>query len=398
MIGYRKRSFQRAHSLLTTLRGDPSDLLTLKALQELLLFEIIHAENNIRMLKDGKKISVVKPETKRNLSYFDKRIEGFRSSLYIWRSFGDAIAFIYLDRFSLKQTFYNTENSNIKQSAGFIQGKDGLASEICFLDYAISSGMPILLSDLTNTIRHGDACLMGEPDPYLIEIKSSKKLDGRGKKQKRNIDKLHSFFETNESDNLRGYDHLSRQATHLLEKTYECELNRCINEAKSTGLSIATPEIGLHYIVHVDKNRSISEIIDFNNLYSPLIFNLNGTKISRLWAPYMPFILNIFDLDDLWDFIQGNIVILVICEESAFSEPAASFGYKVEFRSDETSTSLSIVNNTGEPVANVLEHMIRRIGLEFFSPDWIIRTAIEFAGSANSKYGADAKVTALPPS
>jgi hypothetical protein len=41
--------------------------------------------------------------------------------------------------------------------------------------------VPALLVDLTNTIRHGDICLMGESDPCLIEMKASKNLDSRGK-------------------------------------------------------------------------------------------------------------------------------------------------------------------------------------------------------------------------
>ena len=51
MLGYRKRSFASAHALLQTLRANLEDLKTLKALQKLLLSEIIRAEEKIRGLK-----------------------------------------------------------------------------------------------------------------------------------------------------------------------------------------------------------------------------------------------------------------------------------------------------------------------------------------------------------
>ena len=49
-------------------------------------------------------------------------------------------------------------------------------NELVLLDSALKHNVPALLVDLTNTIRHGDVCLMGESDPYLIEAKASKNL------------------------------------------------------------------------------------------------------------------------------------------------------------------------------------------------------------------------------
>ena len=81
-----------------------------------------------------------------------------------------------MDKFALKHTLYSTENTNPKQDAGFIAGKEGLSNELAVIDDALEHNVPALLVDLTNTIRHGDICLMGAADPYLIEVKASKKL------------------------------------------------------------------------------------------------------------------------------------------------------------------------------------------------------------------------------
>jgi hypothetical protein len=51
MLGYRKHSFVQAHTLFRALRNDLDDLTALKKLQELLLREIVRAEEKIRQLK-----------------------------------------------------------------------------------------------------------------------------------------------------------------------------------------------------------------------------------------------------------------------------------------------------------------------------------------------------------
>src|SRR5260370_23796907 len=163
MLGYRKTSFADAHAMLTTLRGNLTDLATLKALQQLLCREILRTEKRTRELKAERKsvTSTGGKHAKRRSSILLARIEKIRQSAYVWRCFGDAIAFSYMDRFALKQTFYSTERPREKQSAGFLSDKAGLATEIAYLEFALEKNIPALLVDLTDTIRHGDVCLMG---------------------------------------------------------------------------------------------------------------------------------------------------------------------------------------------------------------------------------------------
>ena len=51
MLGYRKHSFLRAHTLLRMLRDDLEDLEALRELQKLLLQEVVRAEEKIRQHK-----------------------------------------------------------------------------------------------------------------------------------------------------------------------------------------------------------------------------------------------------------------------------------------------------------------------------------------------------------
>ena len=237
--------------MLQTLRAAPEDLVTLKELQKLLLDEIIRTEAKIRELKTALKLIKKQPEngpTTRRSSYLEGRIEGFRKSAFVWRCFGDAIAFLYMEKHALKHTFLSTENTNAKQVAGFIGDKEGLAYELAVIDSALEHNVPALLVDLTNTIRHGDICLMGEPDPHLIEVKASKTLDSRGKKQKRSLEKLRTFYETDKCEDLRGYPELRRRSSEIAEKAYVDQLNECIIEAGINGWAVRQPERGLHYI------------------------------------------------------------------------------------------------------------------------------------------------------
>src|SRR6266481_3285136 len=103
MLGYRKRSFDRAHTMLQTLRANPEDLATLKEIQKLLLREVVRTEKRIREHKAELKTikGTADSAAAERSAYLGKRIEGFRQCAYIWRCFGDAIAFLYMDKFAL---------------------------------------------------------------------------------------------------------------------------------------------------------------------------------------------------------------------------------------------------------------------------------------------------------
>ena len=336
MFGYRKHSFSSAHALLQALRANLEDLATLKELQKLLLREVIRAEEKIRELKtELKAMKGTDPASARRSAYLKNRIEGFRQCAYIWRCFGDAIAFLYMDTFALKHCFYNTENTNAKQDAGFILGKEGLANELALLDSALKHNVPALLVDLTNTIRHGDICLMGESDPYLIEVKASKKLNSRSKKQKRSLEKLRTFYKTDKVEGLRGFPELRRQAYEMPERTYVDEINECIVQSQKDGYAICQPEPGLHYIVMTQKGPGSEQVLSSLDLKASWVFFLNQAKSNRTWAPYMPFILTIKEKDHLWDFIQGNLFILVLVEPDTLCRIALDKGYTAKFDRDD---------------------------------------------------------------
>jgi hypothetical protein len=379
MLGYRKRSFDRAHTLLQALRADPEDLARLRQLQQLLLHEIIRAEEKIRELKTELKLirQTANKLNERRSSYLKNRIEGYRQCTYVWRCFGDAIAFLYVDKFALKHCFYSTENTNVKQAAGFIAGKEGLANELMQLEFALHHNVPALLVDLTNTIRHGDICLMGASDPYLIEVKTSKKLDHRGKKQKRSLEKLHSFYETDKSDGLRGVPEVRRRASGMPERTHVNQINECIIEAQKDGFAVRQPEDGLHYIVMTQNAPRADQVVSSLALKEPWAFFLNQAKSDRSWAPYLPFILTIEDKHHLWDFIRGALIIVVMVEVGRLCQIAIEHGYDVKFDRNDAEYPLRVGIPPADGMAGISAHILARIGMEFVSPEWLVLSSIE---------------------
>jgi hypothetical protein len=379
MLGYRKRPFLRAHALLQILRSDLAELDTLKELQKLLLVEIVRAEKKIRDLKSELR-SIQETggsAAKKRSQYLKNRVEGFRKCAYIWRCFGDAIAFLYMDKFALKQTYYSTENTNPKQGAGFIAHKEGLLNEIAFLEVIFAEGISALLVDLTNTIRYGDVCLMGADDPYLIEVKASKSRNSRSKKQKRSLEKLHTFLKTDKAQGMRGFSgEMRRQTNTLPERTYADQINKCITEALKVGRAICQPESGLHYIVTRHDSFDADELLGSLNLKAPWVFILNDFKRDKSWAPYLPFTLSIENREHLWGFIQGKIFIIVLVEVDTFPQIAIDHGYSAKFDRENENFPLRIEIAGMDDLAGVSSHMLKRAGMEFVSPEWLVLNSI----------------------
>ncbi len=364
--------------LLHTLRANLDDLVTLRDFQQLLLREIIQAERHIFTLKtELKTLDRTVHSTAKRSSYLQNRIDGFRQCTFIWRCFGDAIAFLYMDKFALKQCFYSTDNMNAKQDAGFIAGKAGLASELAMLDSALEHNVPALLVDLTNTIRHGDICLMGASDPYLIEVKASKKLDRRGIKQKRSLEKLHSFYEMDKSDGLRGFSNVRRVAYQTPEHTCVDQINECIAEAVNVGYAVREPERGLTYMVVKGNTPDLHKIMGPLNLTAPWVFMLNEAKSTRTWAPYVPFVLTIENADHLWAFIHGDLSIVILMELGALCQIAIDNGYPATFDRDNVLYPLRVTIPRFDSAVGISSHMLERIGREFLSPQWVVLSSIE---------------------
>jgi hypothetical protein len=379
MLGYRKQSFARAHELLNALRSNLDDLDSLRALQQLLGREIIRTERKGRQLRSELKgvQSNGGSAGQKRAGALKSRLEKVRQVAYVWRCFGDAIAFCYMDKFALKQCFYSSHSTNPKQGSGFLSDKEGLASEIAFVEMALQQNIPAILTDVTNTVRFGDVCLMGESDPYLIEVKSSKKLDRRGKRQQRDLEHLRELFETDKVEMLRGMGPARRVAMEEAEVNYIDQLQLSIAAALKDGHSVTQPEAGLYYVVFAGGATPVSEVMKSLSFKSPWLFSLNMMKNQQAWSPYLPFTLSIEDHDQLWGFIRGDIFIVVLLDFEQLRTIAIESGTPAWLDLSNENYPLKIEIPGMEKPAQVSSHLLTRIGLEFVSPSWLVQASIE---------------------
>jgi hypothetical protein len=98
MLGYRKRSFSFAFDFLQDLNENLENFESLRKLQQLLIREIVRTEKKIPQLKSElHAIQATGGATaSKRTAYLKHRIEGYRQCAYVWRCFGDAIAFLYM--------------------------------------------------------------------------------------------------------------------------------------------------------------------------------------------------------------------------------------------------------------------------------------------------------------
>jgi hypothetical protein len=365
--------------MLSALRSTPDDLDTLKRFQQLLFGEIIRTEQKIRKLKAelGSVLQGGGKKAAKRSSVLRTRIDKVRQCAYVWRCFGDAIAFSYMDKHALKQCFYDVDRPKVKQDAGFISDKAGVGNEIAWLEFVLHHNVPALLVDLTNTIRHGDICVMDGPDPYLIEVKTSNKLNQRGKRQKRQLAKLQSFFETDRAQGLRGAPEVRRQAFATPELAYTEEFGACIAEAREKGSAVRSPERGLFYIALTEDAAKFEEVLQRHALRRPWVFRLNEFKSERAWAPFTPFTLTIADKDQLWAFVRGDVYVLVVLDADVLVQSAVDKGYEAQLDHQREDYPLQIkVPGADEPIG-VSQQVLQRIGMECVSPQWAVLSSIE---------------------
>ncbi len=303
------------------------------------------------------------------IAQIESRIGLYREIIYFCRCFGDGIAFIYLDKYAIKQAFYKIETTERRESSGALFGKQGLASEIQLFEEAIQKCIPAVLADLTNSIRYGDLCLLGDNDPVFIEVKSGKWIGERGRKQSNAIAKLHEFYQTDRAQGLRGFHEVHRVALPVAEVTHTRAMNQCIERAYEQGWATTNPETGLYYAAITDDNTKIESVFASMTLTQPHVYMLNTAKSNHEWAPYTPFTLTIKNADHLYDFIRGDLILIVLVDIPVLCSAVKRGGYEVFWEEGED-YPLKLKGEGTDNIGGLSQHFIDRIAFEFVSLAW----------------------------
>lgn len=304
-----------------------------------------------------------------------KRTAGFidlyTNQIFIWKCCGDALAFIYLDKFAIKHAFYDVDAMAVKRGAGMLRDKEGLLGELEFLSLAIENGVPAVLCDITNTLRYGDVCLLGASDPTPIEVKSSPRQSARGKRQLEKMGKLRDFLEQDGAVGFRGTPgETKRKNLTVPERNNRDALNDCLAEAKRESIAVSRPEPGIYYIVVNGKKPDFPLILGDKVNERHAVYMLNGDKNDFAWAPYTPFILSICDPQLLLDFIEGVLFIIVVVSMDELSRQMAAPGWEVYYSPD-SDYALQAVHAESQAVVGIAQQLVARTAYEFSSLGWL---------------------------
>jgi hypothetical protein len=332
--------------------------------QTILIDKIRYIESKIRKFKKLAKSSGNQDEESR---YWDQ-VEDYRRMLFLFKLIGDSIAYIYIDRHDFKPIAFNKE-------PGFISGKVGFKEELKAFSEVTKRGGHCILSDITNVLRHGDLWAFKEyADPLILEIKSSKKVNPRGKRQKKKLEKLSSYLNTDESEDFFEKDtKVVRVGYHTTPEYHTAKLNKTIRAAYKKGQSYSEVEPGLFYVVSTSEFKSNLEKV-LKKCQKPVAHYLNTDKLNEKTYPYYPLSLSINDPNYLYDFYNGTLSIVVITDIAVPERILTKQGFEVKSFVDEQYI-LSVTNQQFrdfgiDEAMKVSFGLFGKIFYEFLSVSW----------------------------
>jgi hypothetical protein len=374
----RKKTFRQLFRLIRELETRPDELASVRELNLLVLKEVLRDEQALlrhretqralnMQLKTGRgskeASAVIRTKLKRITGYIAAR----QDQIFIWKCFGDALAYVYLDRYSIKHAFFETDRQDIRQDAGIISGKEGLKQEKGLVLEIIDHGVPAVLCDITNVLRYGDLCLLVGSDPLLLEVKSSLKLNQRGKRQLATLQRLHSFLGTDSASDFRGLKGTTKRAELDVPPRDNLDaLNNCIVHAKRDGQCVVQPEPGVIYAAiygKPDPDAITSKLVGKANA----VYMLNDAKNDRAWGPYMPFVTSIRDEEYLLDFIEGRLFLMVVIDAQVLCDMMSDDEWAVGYRPSHD----NVIQCESKSFIGLSAQFFARAGYEFASLAWI---------------------------
>lgn len=263
----------------------------------------------VRALKLGRPVKEQANVLRGEIDQVDGAIDQAQKRLRMWRNFGDAIAHIYQDKYSLKHLCLDAETNYLKPSAGSLSGKAGFANEWTLLKQALEHGVPAVLCDLTNVLRFGDLCLLAGPEPFVMERKSGTRLNDRGKRQAIQQKKLMDFLTNNGAAEYGGAPNVTRRALATREVTYSAKLDECIAAISVDASVSVSPEPGLTYtLLRADITRHELQALINESPLNTLSWLVDGT--DEYWCLFYPFLLSLSPANAL-TFLSGSVLLLV---------------------------------------------------------------------------------------
>ncbi|WP_369920367.1 hypothetical protein AB8E32_19360 [Marinomonas polaris] len=380
---------------------DPSseDFVPLMKIQLEILDRILATESDIsskkeelsklkKSLRSGAKSKQQSQKIKSHIEEVKDTIQGYKFLLYVWRCFGDGLVFKYISKWNIKRFLYEADSPELKQSAGNIGGKEGVEKELSVVLSALKSNVPAVLCDLTNTIRHGDVCLLGASDPHVIEVKSSDNRNARVERQVESINKIHDYLRRDEGA-ISGVENMKRVEFSGVEKHHGNAMNELLDILKNEDECRISPENGLYYIGYKTSSNPNYDLL-FSGIKEPFAYMVNSNKTEKLWGNYYPFTLSIKSGEALCEFLSGDIYLLVLIESHIIKELFLKKGYLAEiivFEGDAVFELTEIIEGDEKPFMSIVtNHMVGRLGLEFLSLEQFVEQQVFLSNDCKRQF------------
>ncbi len=384
-------------------------------IQEQLLRRIGKAERQIRQSKLsyknckaalGQRITdpAESDRLKKLLGLGEEKIEQQKTLILALRSIGDAIAFIYGDRWDLKKMVE-------KEDAGFLTGKRGTRLERKVLREAFRMGGTAVMNDLTHTLRHGDITVF-RPDIFpprreqflLLEMKSgSGGSRQRADRQLAAVKGVLSYLESDRKETEEVIWH--RQALQSAPTHHFEDATRLALQLQAGGYVTEQVEPGLHYscldIGHpLDSYDGMVPFLVGRSGLEFMLFTVN--KFKETHSGYYPFPLCFRDPEVLYRFYNGSFIMMVWLDLGHVNEVARLHGLSVTRTKDNDLYPLQVMPTGEHPFLSgegflISYHPLGRLVAEFLRLDWWIENLV-LAPVGQAYQQAIAESTGQPPS
>lgn len=388
MINYYRHTIIGLFKLLNEIKGTPDDIIKSLNIQLTLIKKITYIEKRIAKEKgniDKIRLDINSTENKllkiklsKAINYKRSLIFEYKRIIHIYKSIGDGLAFIYVNKYDIKPLIF-------KQESGFISGKKGLRKEVEILKSIFDEGRIALLNDITNCLKYGDITVPVDGFPVIIEVKNKKIYSKRNNRQQEGIKKVMEYLITDETENLyNDVGRMKRENLMVEEKNYINKLNTIIEKAFIMGAYTEKIEEGLYCSVVYDEDCD-----DFLNILKeeiklPYVFFINAIKYET--TGYYPLTLSINSPNNLFDFYAGNMLITIAVDLDYINKTLNRYGLSLTQQDNESYPFL--VTWIGESEENYLSfsmHFWGRIAYEFLCLEWFIEEIIEKAKSIRNQ-------------
>jgi hypothetical protein len=394
IIKYYIPSIRKCLNLLKKIQADPmTQAGTCYELQEKLISQLTILESKIRAHKKrSKEIKKLfgdrsrqksKEESKTlklKLKTIEENIEDYHFLRILFKSIGDGIAFLYIDRFSLKP-------QNFKESPGFISLKKGNRFERKCFRMVFNKGGIAILNDLTNVLKYFDLTLIKDINVWFpIELKSGKsRRDAQIEKGTR----LLKYLIEDQPADVYERGHEMHRVEHLSELRDNVEkVNHLIDRARVSGYVIEKLDAGLTIIISFHNEiEDIEKILTAQGFVRPYLFIQNSSLINQYG--YFPFCLSIKSTQDFLDLLADRLTIIQVFDFDYLEKLSANNGYSFEFLGEEFEF-IKFMSLTVEGKGIAMSwHYFGRMFFEYLSSEWFFSEQFKFLEKLEELYPKD---------